>query len=145
MIPSATQSSIASGPTLAERLGRVAAAVLALMPLGMAIAHRSAPLFLAISAILVLLAVIADGSLDRVLHDVWRALTTPVGLAIVAFFAWSLVSIGWSEARGTSWRAFGEFWPTVAAAFVLCLALPARAPRSSLWILVGAIALACVT
>jgi O-antigen ligase len=145
MNASATQSSVSPGISHAERLGRIAAFVLATMPLGMAIAHRSAPLFLGISTVLLVAAVIADGDLVRLLREARAALTTPVGLAAAAFFGWSLVSIGWSEVRGASWRAFGEFWPTIAAAFVLSLALPARAPRRSLWILAGAIALACTS
>ena len=143
MTGSAT-SSIASPSTAAERLWHVAAIVLALMPLGMAIAHRSAPAFLGASAVLALGALIAGHELDRLFRDAKAALSTPLGLAVLGFLGWCALSIGWSEVPLSSWGAFFEFWPTVAAAFVLAVVLPARAPRSTLWILAGSIALACV-
>jgi O-antigen ligase len=129
---------------VAERLWHAAAAVLALMPVGMAIAHRSAPAFLGISAVLVLCALVAGHGLDRLLRQARTALSTPLGWSVLAFFGWALLSIAWSEVPATSWRAFGEFWPAVAAAFVLSLALPGRVPRSTLWFVAGALAVACV-
>ena len=140
----ATSSPSASRATAADRLWSAAGVTLAVMPLAMAIASRSAPLVLTIATVLALAAVLVEGEGGAVLRRVGKALATPLGLAVVAFFAWSTVSLGWSEVRQASWRAFVEFWPTVAAAFFLALVLPARMSRLGFRVLAGAIGFGCV-
>jgi O-antigen ligase len=128
---------------LAEGLWRAASAALALMPVGMAIAHRSSPVFLVASAVFSLGAAAAEGRLRQVLREGFAALASPLGAAVLAFLAWSLVSVGWSEFKAASLLAFGEFWLPVAAAFVLSHTLAWRMTRSGFWLLAGAFVLAC--
>lgn len=137
---------ILTGPRriLSEVLWRAAMAVLAVMPLGMAIAHRSSPFFLVLSALCVLGAVAAEGRLKELARDIGNALRPPLGLVALAFLGWSLVSVGWSEFRGLSLRALGEFWLPLAAALVLGLRLPQRMTRLAFWILAGSAVAACL-
>lgn len=129
---------------VAEALWRAAMAVLALMPVGMAIAHRSSPVFLALGAACSLGAIAAEGRLPSLRRDATSALLSPLGLGALAFLGWSLVSIGWSEFKGVSLRAFGEFWLSVAAALVLGLTLARRISRPAFWLLAGGFVAACL-
>ncbi|HZH50325.1 MAG TPA: O-antigen ligase family protein [Microvirga sp.] len=129
---------------LAEALSRAAMAALALMPLGMAVAHRSAPLFLVLSALCSLGCVGAEGRLRQVGRDASLALRRPLGLAVLAFLAWSLVSIAWSPFRAVSFFALGELWLPIASAFVVALVLPARMTRAAFWLLAASVAAACL-
>jgi len=129
---------------LAEGLWRAAIVALALMPVGMAIAHRSSPVFLAASALFSLGAVAVEGRLRQVSRQGVSALASPLGAAVLAFFAWGLASVGWSEFKAVSLMAFGEFWLPVAAAFVLSQTLASRMTRVGFWLLAGGFVLACV-
>ena len=128
---------------LAEGLWRAAIVALALMPVGMAIAHRSSPVFLAASALFSLGAVAVEGRLRQVSREGFSALASPLGAAVLAFFAWGLASVGWSEFKVVSLMAFGEFWLPVAAAFVLSQTLASRMTRAGFWLLAGGFVLAC--
>ncbi|MGO4572745.1 O-antigen ligase family protein [Microvirga sp. 2TAF3] len=128
---------------LAEAMWRAAIIVLVLMPVGMAIAHRSSPAFLTVAALCALGAIAAEGQGRRFGQDVWTALASPLGLAVLAFLAWCVVSIGWSEFKRVSIEGFGEFWLAVAGAFILGLTLPQRMTRSAFWLLIGASIAAC--
>lgn len=130
-------------PRVADRLWHASAAVLVLMPLGMAVAHRSSPLFLGLSAAFALAALGVEGRFETFRRDAQAALASPLGLMVLAFLGWSVISLAWSAARPTAVRALGEFWLPVAAAFVLALTLPGRMSRTSLWLLAGSIAIAC--
>src|SRR5215204_3365628 len=101
---------------VAEGLWQAAMVVLAMMPVGMAVAHRSSPLFLVLSALFSLGAIAAEEKFRPFLRRVLAAFASPLGLAVLMFFGWGLISIGWSEFKLTSLRAFGEFWLSVAAA-----------------------------
>jgi O-antigen ligase len=129
---------------LAEALWRAGMAALATMPFAMAIAHRSTPLFLALSALFSLGGVAAEGQLRRLGRDAVLALTTPLGLAVLAFLGWSVVSIAWSPFRGLSVTALGELWIPIACGFVLALILPERMTRGAFWLLAGAVVAACL-
>src|SRR4051812_26828007 len=111
---------------LSDALWRAAMVLLAIMPVGMTIAHRSSPLFLGLSAAAAVAALTAEGGLGAGLRGLGAALRTPLGLAVLAFFAWTLASVGWSEARRLSLDAVGEFWLPVAFAFVLVPVLASR-------------------
>jgi len=128
---------------LAEHLWRMAVVVLALMPVGMAIAHRSSPVFLVLSALCALGATALEAKLRPVLREALAVLASPLGMAVLAFLGWCLVSIGWSEFRSTSLRAFGEFLLPLTAAFALALTLARRMTRLGFWLLTGAFILAC--
>ena len=136
-ILSPSQSQLGAG------LWRAAVVMLGLMPLGMAVAHRSSPLFLTVSAVFALSAAAVGGELRATAGAASRALATPLGAATLAFLAWTAVSLTWSDAPARSAHAFGEFWLSVGAAFVVALALPARMRRSDLWLVAGATGLAC--
>jgi O-antigen ligase len=127
------------------RLWEASALVLAAMPLAMAIAHRSSPLVVTLATVLALAALAAEGQVREFYDDACAALRTPVGGAAVAFMAWAGVSVLWSETPGTSVQALVEFFLTVGATAGLALLLPGRVPRHMLWIVVGAVALACTS
>jgi len=129
---------------LAEGLWRAAIVALALMPVGMAVAHRSSPAFLAASALFSLGAAAAERRLRQVSREGFSALATPLGAAVLAFLAWCLVSVGWSEFKDVSLLAFGEFWLPIAAAFILSQTLASRMTRAGFRLLAIAFGLACV-
>jgi O-antigen ligase len=129
---------------LAEASWRMGMAALAVMPVGMTVAHRSSPFFLALSALFALAAVMAEGRLRRFLGEATSALTSPLGLAALAFLGWTFVSVSWSEFPGTSLRALGEVWFPVASAFIVGIALPKRMTRLAFWLLAGSFAIACI-
>ncbi|MBF9232120.1 O-antigen ligase family protein [Microvirga alba] len=134
-----------SGPRsrLAETLWRIAAGALIAMPVGMAIAHRSSPVFLVLSALCSLAALAAEGNLHPFVRRVVAALRSPLGVTALVFAGWSLLSVGWSEFRGLSLAALGEFWLPIACAFVVALALPRHLMRPAFGLLAGAIVAAC--
>ena len=66
-------------------LWHAAAIVLATMPLVMAIAHRSAPLVIVLATVLALAAAAGERRLGAVLRDVVAVLSTPLGIASLAF------------------------------------------------------------
>ncbi|MCB8819987.1 O-antigen ligase family protein [Microvirga rosea] len=129
---------------LAQALWRAAIAVLAVLPVGMAIAHRSSPAFVGLSAILALAAALAEGNIGAVVVRARAALSTPLGLAVLAFLAWCLLSMAWSPFKGLSLGAFAEFGLSLLAAFVLGLTLPGRMTRGAFWLLLGAVIISCV-
>lgn len=129
---------------VAEGFWRAAIVSLALLPVGMAIAHRSSPVYVLLSTVFGLIALGVEGRLRFVLQDLRLALTSPLGLVVIAFFAWCLVSISWSEFKLVSWRAFGEFWLPIAAVLVLALILPEKITRPMFWLLACTFALAAI-
>jgi exopolysaccharide production protein ExoQ len=139
-LPTATAPRIRA----AERLWRAAVILLALTPVGMAVAHRSSPVFLIAATLLALLAALLEGRSDDLVRKTKDALATPLGRVGLAFFGWTLVSIAWSAFPATSAAAFGEFWLPVAAALVLSLALPSRVRTWGWWLFAGSLAVACV-
>lgn len=106
---------------------------LVLVPVGMAIAHRSSPLYIVLSAFFSLIATGLEGRLRSFWRALLSALTTPLGWAVIAFFTWCVISIGWSEFKEVSLRAFGEFWLPTAAAFILSLTLARRLTKRMFW------------
>jgi O-antigen ligase len=129
---------------LARSLWRTAMAMLAIMPLGMAIAHRSSPLFLVLSALCALGATAAEGRLRQLVREAASAMGAPLGLAVLAFLGWSVASIAWSPFKDLSSAALGEFWLPVAAGFVLALVLPQRLTPGAFWVLTGCVLAACL-
>jgi exopolysaccharide production protein ExoQ len=127
------------------RLWEASALVLAAMPLAMAIAHRSSPLMVTLATVLALAALASEGQVRAFYDDARAALWTPVGAAAVAFMAWAGVSVLWSETPGTSVQALVEFFLTVGATAGLALLLPGRVSPHMVWIVVGAVALACTS
>lgn len=134
----------AASPRFARLLWLASAMVLALMPAMFVFAHRSSPLILSIAAALALLATVAGKRLPAVWTGLRAAWRTPAGLAATAFLAWATLSVAWSEARGSSLFALGEFVLPIGAALILAITLPGRMPRYAVEILAAAVAFACV-
>lgn len=116
--------------------------LLAVMPLGMTIAHRSSPLFLGLSAAFALGALVIEGGFGVFIQEARRALSTPIGLAVLSFAGWSFLSLGWSEVRETSVPVLFEFWLPVAFAFTLSLTLARRMTEGAFWTLAIAVVVA---
>lgn len=129
---------------LAEALWRAGMTALAVMPFAMAIAHRSTPLFLALSALFCLGAVAAEGGLRQLGRDAASALASPLGLAVTAFLAWSVTSIAWSPFKDLSVTALGELWIPIACGFVLSLVLPERMTSGAFRLLAVSVVAACL-
>lgn len=117
--------------------------LLALMPVGMVIAHRSSPVFLVVSTLLALIGVAVEGRPSGWFERLRAAATAPLGLAVLALLCWSLASVAWSGAPGLSLHALGEFWLPVVSAAILALVLPERMPRWGLPLFAAMLALAC--
>ncbi|WP_210485696.1 O-antigen ligase family protein [Microvirga antarctica] len=130
---------LARAAGLSAALWRVAMGALAVLPVGMAVAHRSSPLFLGLAAVAAVAAVLLDGQGRSFARAAIAQLATPLGISVAAFFAWGLASIGWSEFPAVSLLAFGEFWLSVAFAWVLAVTLPERMTRQAF----GLLALSC--
>ncbi|MET0743824.1 MAG: O-antigen ligase family protein [Microvirga sp.] len=126
---------------LSDGLWRAAMVFLAIMPVGMTIAHRSSPLFLGLSAATAIAAAWAEGDLGESLRRAGASLRSPLGMAVLALAAWTLSSVGWSEVRGLSLDAVGEFWLPVAFGFVLVPLLANRLTTRAFWVLVVAVCL----
>jgi O-antigen ligase len=124
-----------SRPELSRALWRAALGTLAIMPIGMAVAHRSSPAFLGLAAALAILATLSEGRLAEFARDARKTLSTALGITALSFLVWTVISVAWSEFPVTSLRALGEFWLSVAFAFVLAISLPARVTRSTFWLL----------
>ena len=120
---------------LARALWRAASCMLAVLPMGMAVAHRSSPVFLGLAAALAILATMSEGRLGELAGEARRHLVTPLGIAALSFLGWTFISVAWSEIPATSLRALGEFWLSVAFALVLAISLPARVTRSAFLLL----------
>ena len=96
---------------LGAGLWRVAVVMLGLMPVGMAVAHRSSPLFLTVSAVFALsAAAVGRRSLRATAGAASRALATPLGAATLAFLAWTASRLPGATRLRQSPHAFGEFW-----------------------------------
>lgn len=109
--------------------------LLAVMPLGMSIAHRSSPLFLGLSALFAFAALACEGGVRAFFRETSAAMRTPLGMAVLTFAAWSFLSLTWSEVRDTSASALFEFWLPVVFAFVLALTLSRRVTPGAFWLL----------
>lgn len=141
MIPSGEPTRINSAQRSAEALWPVVTALLAIMPLAMALAHRSSPLLLSTAAVAALVATFLEGQGSHIYAQVKAGFRTPLGLSTLVFLAWAAMSLTWSALPKASLYALGEFVLPVAAAFVLALTYPRRAPRQAgLLLAAGAIA-----
>lgn len=119
-------------------------ALMALMPLAMWLANRSAPLVLGLAAIAFVAAAVAAGRAREIASRLRRLLAAPLGSALAAFLAWALVSILWSHGRGASIRAWGELALPIGCA--LAIAASGRFRPRPVWLraLALAIILACL-
>ncbi len=80
------------------RLGdRSGLACLVLAPLAMWLANRSAPLLLALSTLGFVTAALAASGPSRLSERLRTMLASPIGLALIGFLLWALLSLGWSH------------------------------------------------
>jgi O-antigen ligase len=127
-----------------DRVQTVAWIILSLLPLGMAIASRSAPAFLVASALTSLGGRIAAGQGRAVLARLGDLLRTPLGLACAAFAGLAILSLGWGHHFRLAIFVAGEVGLSVGAALVLAAALPRKVPEVVLRLAAAGFAVACV-
>lgn len=127
------------------RLDAAAVAVLALVPLGMAVANRSAPALVVVSALLALGARAAAGETGDVARRLGLALRSPVGMATLAGLAFAAVSLTWSHHLRISAATLGEALLAGAAPLVVWSALPRPLPRWAVTLCAVAVALGCLS
>ena len=122
----------------------LAGLALALMPLAMWLANRSAPLCLAISALACLVMLWRQGwpLADRL--RLLRALRAPLALPLALLVAFAALSIVWSHRPLASLFALGELLVPLLSGVIVALVLPPRAPRWLGWALAVSV-LAAVT
>lgn len=137
-------SSAGSSPWTA-RLDGIAFALLALMPLGMALVNRSAQPLLVAAALAALLARVPGGEIGAVRDRTLRLLRTPVGIGCLAFLLFAAVSLGWSHHLRTSSSVYGELLVAAGAALLLHAALPRRVPGWAIKLAIVGIAIGCLT
>lgn len=113
----------------ATRLQDAAFALLAALPLAMALANRSATLVVAVAAILSWAGRWIAGDVATPVAAFRATLRRPLALACLAFLGLALVSIGWSHHTRLSLLAYGELLIAAGAPFALHLALPRAIPR----------------
>ena len=129
---------------VADWLWYCAHTILGVMPVVMAIGHRSSTLVIACATAAAVTAMTFEGRFRPWIIEVAAALRTPLGLAVLAFLAFAALSILWSIAPGTSFRAYVEFILTLGGAFVLGFALPRRMPRAGPLLLATSVVVACL-
>jgi O-antigen ligase len=100
----------------------------ALLPVSMALANRSAPLIIALSAILAVAATAARDGWGALGRSLASPLRSPLGLLVIAFVALALASCGWSADRTQTLRELSEAAVPLMAGAVLLLLLPRLAP-----------------
>lgn len=127
----------------AQAFHAAGAVVLAMVPLAMALANRSSPLAVVVSALL-----FTAGAFTESGRGVWRALAHPlggaIGLAALAFLAWCVASLVWSPLPALSLRTAGEFGPTLVAAALLVRLAPERLPPWAPMLAALSLAAACL-
>ncbi|WP_147080689.1 O-antigen ligase family protein [Methylobacterium haplocladii] len=109
----------------------------------MALANRSSPLIVAIAALLFTAGAFAEHGRDA-LPLLLRPLVSALGLAVLGFLAWCLVSLAWSPFPALSLRMLGEFGPTLIAVYLLARLAPDRLPPWTPMLAAIALALACL-
>lgn len=114
------------------------------MPLVMWLANRSAPLVLGLAAAAFLGTALASEPPARLLARLRRLLTAPVSLAIAAFLAWALISIGWSHKAVPSFQGWAELVLPIVFALVIAASGQLRLTPALLHALAWAIMLASV-
>ncbi|MFD2251412.1 O-antigen ligase [Pseudochelatococcus lubricantis] len=118
-------------------LDRAALSLLAILPLAMALANRSAAAILAVAGVLALLARITSGG----------RLTLPPpapAAAALTFIAWAAVSLAWSHAPATSLFVAAEAGLPFLGGVLLLISLPRDIPAAFVRWAAIAFAAACV-
>lgn len=127
----------------ADWLWIAAHSVLGSVPVVMAVASRASTLVLIIAAALTLAAILAEGRLRQWLAEFVAALTSPLGLATLAFLGFAALSTTWSAAPRLSLATLAEFGAALGGAFIVGLVLPRRMPQRRPLMLAASLGLAC--
>ncbi|MEN3930472.1 O-antigen ligase family protein [Microvirga sp. W0021] len=114
---------------LADGLWNGAFIMLACLPFGMALVHRSGTLLVVITAVLALAATIAEGRLGVLLNNMKSKLLSAPGILTLALLLWMLISLSWTYSLRMALFFYGELILSATAGFVLAMALPEKMPR----------------
>lgn len=130
-------------PASAERLYGAGAILLAALPAAMSVANRSAPLVVALAALLFAAGAAVEFGRAGLL-ELLRPLRAQLGSAVLVFLAWCFVSIVWSPFPTLSLRVFGEFGVSLVAACLLARLAPGRIPDWAIPLAAGLLAMSCL-
>lgn len=119
----------------------VTTALLVAIPPMMWAANRSAPLLLGLAGLASLMAAWQAGEARAVLGSARRALLSPIGLSLLVFLIWALLSLSWSHRPGAGLRMHGELVVSLAAGCIVAWSWPRLAPRWALRALACSLAL----
>lgn len=108
--------------------GCAALVLLAVLPVMMTVANRSAPAVITVAAVLAIVAAAQKRRLGSIVDDLRQALKKPVGIGGLVLVAMAAASLVWSAAPGVTLFALGEALLPAGAALVLGLALPRNKP-----------------
>ena len=140
-----TTAPSAGASAVPARLDALAFTLLALMPLGMAIANKSALPILVAAALPALAARVVAGESTELRQRLPALLRTPVGAGCLAFLLLAAVSMAWSHHPKTSLRVYGELVLAVGSVLILHACLPPRVPAWAVKVAVIAVALGCLS
>jgi O-antigen ligase len=122
--------------------------MLVCLPAGMVVANRSGPLFVTLGALATLAVLVTENRVSIVSNQARSALQDPLGLAVVIFVTWSILSLIWSSSPARSAAVLGEALLPAVAAFVMSLGLSGQlryfTGRSASRSLAAAVAVACL-
>jgi O-antigen ligase len=110
---------VATGAPIAGAAAALGHGLLAALPLAMWAATRSAPLFLGLAALAFLVAGLAGEGVGPMRARAWKLLSSPIGLLLLAFALWALVSTSWSHSPVAGLRMWGEFVLPLLAGLVI--------------------------
>jgi O-antigen ligase len=130
---------------MAVRLEALAFALLAIVPLGMALVNRSAPPLIVAATLAALGARAVSGELPLVAERASSVLRRPIGLLCLAFLVFGAISISWGHHFKTSIAALGEVLLSAGCALALHAALPRRIPSWAMKLAAIGLALGCLT
>lgn len=112
-------SPVVTGTPIAGAAAALGHGLLAALPLAMWAATRSAPLFLALAALAFLVAAVAGEGLVPMRVRLWKLLSSPLGLLLLVFALWALLSTSWSHRPVAGLRMWGEFMLPVLAGLAI--------------------------
>jgi O-antigen ligase len=138
-------STIRPASPVTSRLEALAFALLAMVPLGMALVNRSAQPLLVAAALAALGARASAGELHLLRERIAATLTRPVGLLCLGFLLFGAISMSWGHHFKTSIAAYGEVLLAGGAAVVLHAALPRPIPAWAMKLAAIAMALGCLS
>jgi exopolysaccharide production protein ExoQ len=135
---------VSTNNRVADWLWYSAHTIVGVMPVVMAIGHRSSTLVIACATVAVVAAMAFEARVREWLTEAAEGLRTPLGIVVLAFLAFAALSMLWSVAPAASFRVYSEFALTLGGVFILGFALPRRMPRAGPLLLATSVTVACV-